>query len=140
MNSKLILSSPLIFKSAYSDILKNIINYLKRDNKESQQNLVFELFKDSDFNDLDVNGIKVTKDKLDQTINFCQNFTLEPPNTFFAKECMSSLDYIFYEGKVEVVSTLNPPNVYKMLDLKYLPNKIYPSDHINLTADFILNI
>jgi len=140
MYSKLILSSPLIFKSAYGDILKNILNYLKRDNKDSQRNIVFELFKDSDFIDLDVNGIKVSKEKLDQTINFCQNLTLEPSNTFFAKENMTSLDYIFYEGIVEVISTLNPPNVYKMLDLKCLPNKIYPSDHINLTADFILNI
>ena len=79
-------------------------------------------------------------DKIEETINFVKNSTYEPANTFFARNLMTNVDYIFYDGNLEVLRTLNTPEIYSMLDMKSLPNNIYPSDHISIATDFLLII
>jgi mRNA deadenylase 3'-5' endonuclease subunit Ccr4 len=130
-----ILLNPLKMKSAYSQNLKNIIEIL---NGKCETEILLKLISSKDLENIDVYGIKITKDRLDSTLNFLKDLTHEPPLTFFAKNTMVNVDFIFYEGNMHVLRTLNTPDVNTLLDMKSLPNHIYPSDHISLTADFIL--
>lgn len=130
-----ILLNPIKLKSAYSQNLKNIIDII---NDKCSVELLMKHISSKDLENIDVYGIKINKDRIDSTINFLKDLTHEPPLTFFAKNSMVNVDFIFYEGNMHVLRTLNTPDVYSMLDMKSLPNHIYPSDHLSLTADFIL--
>ena len=131
-----ILVNPLKMKSAYSENLRNILNVIRNTNQKKD---ISDLITKNNLNDIDVYGIKLNIDRIDSTLNFIKDFTLEPPITFFAKNLMTNVDFIFYSGNIEVIRVLNTPDVFLILEMKGLPNNIYPSDHISITADFILN-
>ena len=122
-------------KSAYSENLRNILNVIQGKNQNKE---ISELITKNNLNKIDVYGIKLNIDQIYSTLNFTKDFTLEPPITFFAKNLMTNVDYIFYSGNLEVIRVLNTPDVFLILEMKGLPNNIYPSDHISITADFIL--
>lgn len=123
-------------KSAYSENLKNIIDIMS---DKCSNDILKSLISKKDLNDIDVYGIKLNKGTIDTTLNFLKDLTLEPPITFFARNTMINVDFIFFSGKMEVLRTLNTPDVYSILDMNALPNNIYPSDHISMTAEFICN-
>ena len=130
-----ILLNPLKMKSAYSQNLKNIIEIV---NEKCSVEVLRKCISQKDLQNIDVYGIKINSERIDSTINFLKDLTLEPPLTFFAKNTMVNVDFIFYEGNMHVLRTLNTPDVYSILDMKSLPNHVYPSDHLSLTADFIM--
>ncbi len=155
----LILIPPFIMQSAYSCVLKNILEYinfyknseLNFDNQE-QHNKILELnpiLKSiskhiTDINVLDnisVYGIKIGINEIEKTNKFVKNFTLEPPITYYGHNCLSTLDYIFFNGKINPIRSLNIPDVRKVaMDWGQMPNEIFPSDHISICIDFhILN-
>ena len=135
-NKSKVITNPIRMKSAYSENLKNILDIIT-DNFSN--NIIKSLISKEDLNDIDVYGIKISIDRMDNTLNFLKDLTLEPPMTYFAKNSMINVDFIFFCGNMEVLRTLNTPDIYSILEMKGLPNKIYPSDHISLTAEFICN-
>lgn len=128
--------------SAYSSILSKILNFIKESNINPKIKLEPPFDKIQDFSTLDgteIYGVKLGFADIEKTINFSKNLTLEPPFSFYAKEMMALVDYIFYEGSLTPIRTLNIPDINKIaFDIGYLPNEQFPSDHISLCADFQL--
>jgi hypothetical protein len=139
-SSDLIIQSPMIFNSGYSQNLKNILSLLQ-DKNNNHNKPPFHLIKDlSIFNNIEVYGIFMGFQEIDKILNFVKNFTLEPPMSFYCKETMHTTDYIFYNGDMTPVRTLNIPNINKIaFEIGYLPNEHFPSDHISFCVDFLLN-
>lgn len=139
--NNLTLTTPIKLNSAYSDNLNRILQFLKNPQGEVGKQPPFSSMSDLKILDYaEVYGIKMGYEDIDKTINFTKNFTLEPPMTFYSKGLMSAVDYIFYCGDMTVIRTLNIPDINKIaFDIGYLPNEIFPSDHICLCADFALN-
>lgn len=147
-----ILYNPFIMKSSYAENLRNMINLtltvsnskIKIDKNSSINWNHLEFLKtylpQNDLNYMEIYGTEISLSRIGTIYWSVLPLTLEPSNTFFAKNLMTTVDYIFYKGNLEVVCTLNTPDVYQMLDMKNLPNKIYPSDHISISTDFIINI
>lgn len=100
----------------------------------------YDLVKDFDpFYSMEVNSIKLGIDSIEKTIDFIKQYTLEPPMTTYSKGAISNVDFIFFRGDLEVVRTLNTPDINIVtMDQGYMPNTIYPSDHISMCADFLL--
>ena len=91
----------------------------------------------SSLNNCEVYGIKMGVADIDKTLDFVKNFTLEPPFSSYGKGFMSLVDYIFFNGSIVPIRTLNIPDINKIaFDIGYLPNEYFPSDHISLCADF----
>ena len=104
-------------KSAYSYLMKNIINLIKLHKKN------FENFSENekknikkfgehikDINILDniwLYGIKIGVNEIEKTENFVKLFTLEPPFTSYGKNCFATLDYIFFEGNLNTMRSFN---------------------------------
>ena len=137
-------------KSSYAENLRNMIylmlytsnSNLNPDNKNSW-NLSYldqlkSLIASNELNYMEINGIELSLKGIETTYYSTLNSTLEPANSFFAKSQMVNVDYIFYTGNLEVLRTLNTPDIYQMLEWKSLPNKDFPSDHINMSTDFLI--
>ena len=78
---------------------------------------------------------------LDSTKSFFQNCNLEPLFTKATKGVFETVDYIFYEGKnVEILRVLDFPDFDEFFyQIRQIPSDFYPSDHLPLIADFIIN-
>ena len=67
---------------------------------------------------------------------------MDNPFSYYSNDTVLSLDYIFYYSKnddIKVVRTLNCPDMFKLFfDIGYMPNEIYPSDHLSIAADLII--
>lgn len=146
-------------QSAYSAVMRNILDYInfhknmqfnlaseEQHKKLLESNLILKSLSEhiSDVNILDninVYGIKIGINEIEKTNNFVKHFTLEPPMTYYGHNCFSTLDYIFYNGKINPVRSLNIPDIRKVaMDWGEMPNEVFPSDHLSLCVDFhILN-
>lgn len=136
MSGDLILTTPFVLKSAYAENLKKILDFLKNKTEISPYDKIEDL---NIFENMDVYGIKMGFAEIDKTLNFVKNFTLEPPMSFYGKGLISLLDYIFYDGNITPLRTLNIPDVSRMaFEEGYIPTEIYPSDHISLCCDFLI--
>ena len=135
-DTELILKIPLVFKSAYSVLAKNCLYYFKNEYKGLPFNLL------ENFDNIEVNGIKMGKENPEKTDSFVQGLTLENPFSCYCNDTVMSLDYIFYNSKnddIKVARILNCPEMFKLFfDIGYMPNEIFPSDHFSLAADLIL--
>ena len=133
---ELIMKIPLIFKSAYATMAKNYLDYYNDKYKE----LPFNLMENID--EIEINGLKIGRKELAKTNKFVRDLTLENPFSYYSNDTVMSLDYIFYYAKsndVKVARILHCPDMFKLFfDIGYMPNEIYPSDHISLAADLIL--
>ena len=113
----------------------NVINYFNDKYKEIPFNML------ENFDKTEVNGVKVSKNEIDKTNNFVKNLTLENITSYYSNDTCMSLDYIFFYGKNEskVARILNLPDIFKLFfDIGYMPNEIFPSDHLSIAADLIL--
>jgi mRNA deadenylase 3'-5' endonuclease subunit Ccr4 len=132
----------MTLSSAYSTILSKILNFIKESSINPTPKLEPPFDKIQDFSTLDgteIYGVKLGFADIEKTLNFTKYLTLEPPFSFYAKEMMALVDYIFYDGSLTPIRTLNIPDVNKVaFDIGYLPNEQFPSDHISLCADFQL--
>jgi mRNA deadenylase 3'-5' endonuclease subunit Ccr4 len=151
--------SPFPMQSAYSSVMRNILDFInfhknlqfklaseEQHKKLLESNIILKSLSEhiNDVKDLDnisVYGIKIGIDEIEKTNNFVKHFTLEPPMTYYGHACFSTLDYIFYNGKINPIRSLNIPDVSKVaMDWGEMPNEIFPSDHLSLCVDFhILN-
>ena len=135
-DTDLILKIPLVFKSAYSVLARNCLNYFKNEYKDLPFNLL------ENFDNIEVNGIKMGKKDPEKTDSFVQGLTLENPFSCYCNDTVMSLDYIFYNSKnddIKVARILNCPEIFKLFfDIGYMPNEIFPSDHFSIAADLIL--
>jgi len=124
-------------KSSYSQNFKNILdNYSK--GKFDQYTNINNNYTDKNYN-IDIYGIKMSKSNIDGTSKFTQNLCLEPSFSFYGRESMAKVDYIFYNGDVEVIRSLDNPEIYSLMNsYDSLPNSEFPSDHILLSSDFYL--
>ena len=131
----LILKLPFTFKSAYATMGQNVINYFNDKYKEIPFNLL------ENFDNTEINGIKVSKKEIEKTNNFVKNLTLENILSYYSNDTVMSLDYIFYYSKnnINVARILNLPDIFKIFfDIGYMPNEIFPSDHLSIATDLIL--
>lgn len=148
-----IIECPIVFKSAYAENLRQVVQLcvLQSGNKQINPNnrlnwnlthleFLKGILAPNELDALEINSVEVRVSKIDLTFFLLFNSTNEPPNSFFAKNQMVNVDFIFYNGNLDVVASLNPPDLYKMLEMKGLPNKDFPSDHINMTVDFVINL
>lgn len=59
----------------------------------------------------------------------------EPALTTMTKNTHECLDYVFYSStSLEAVGVLQVPGKQNVLDCKFIPNRIFPSDHLSLKA------
>ena len=132
----LILKIPFIFKSAYANMTKNCLEYFN--NKYNE--LPFKLIQNMD--DIEINGLKIGKKEVEKTNSFVKGLTMENPFSYYSNDTVMSLDYIFYYAKsddAKVVRILNCPDMFKVFfDIGYMPNDVYPSDHLSIAADIII--
>ena len=147
-----ILFNPMKMKSSYSENLRNLINLglLVSNSKFISENKEFLNIKHLEFlklivestemNSMNIYGWEFSLSSIENIYTLSQNSTCEPSNTFFAKNLMTHVDYIFYSGSLEVLNTLDTPEIYEMLQMKKLPNEHFPSDHISISAEFLINI
>jgi mRNA deadenylase 3'-5' endonuclease subunit Ccr4 len=131
---QLILESPIKMKSAYANLLKQEVRKLDEKYRENRS-------KRSIMEEIEINSIKMSANRIIETKSFLSELTHEPPFTMFARGTMCCLDYIFYlPSNISLERTLNIPDVMSILyDIGPLPNKIFPSDHISMAADFKIN-
>ena len=132
----LIMKIPFAFKSAYATMAKNYLNFYNSKYKEIPFNLI------QNMDDVEINGLKMGRKELEKTNKFVRDLTLENPFSYYSNDTVMSLDYIFYYAKsndVKVAKILQGPDMFKLFfDIGYMPNEIYPSDHLSLAADLIL--
>jgi hypothetical protein len=151
-NNAKVLESPIKFKSGYAENLRNLIQLnlqtakskVNPENKQkwnlSHLDLLRTLVSQADLENMEAYGYDLSVSRVENTYFQTLNYTLEPSNTFFAKKQIHNVDYIFFNGNIDVLSSLNTPDIYTMLETKGLPNKDYPSDHINISVDFVINL
>jgi mRNA deadenylase 3'-5' endonuclease subunit Ccr4 len=132
----LILKLPFVFKSVYATIAKNALDYFNDKYKDIPFNLL------EDFSQTEINGIKISKKELEKTNDFTKSLTMENVVSYYSNDTISSLDYIFYYSKnneCKVARILKAPDLFKLcFDIGYMPNEIFPSDHLSIAADLIL--
>lgn len=59
----------------------------------------------------------------------------EPDLTTMTAHTRECLDYVFYSSSsLEAVGVLQVPDKQSVLDCKFIPNRIFPSDHLSLKA------
>ena len=133
---ELILQLPFVFKSAYATMVQQVIDYFNDKYKEIPFNLL------ENFEKTDINGIKISKNEIGKTEDFVKQLTMENIFSYYSNDSILSLDYIFYYSKnndCKVARILNTPDLFKIcFDIGYMPNEIFPSDHLSLAADLIL--
>ena len=132
----LMMKIPFIFKSAYSTMTKNCLEFFNNNYNEIPFNLI------KDINEIEINGLKIGKKEIEKTNSFVKGLTLDNPFSYYSNDTVLSLDYIFYYSKnddIKVIRTLNCPDMFKLFfDIGYMPNEIYPSDHFSIAADLII--
>ena len=135
-DNNLILKLPLTFKSAYSTLAKNVVEYFNGKYNEIPFNLL------ENYDKTEINGVKISKNEIEKTNDFVKSLTLENIVSYYSNDTILSLDYIFYYAKnndIKVARILNAPDIFKMcFDIGYMPNEIFPSDHLSIAADLIL--
>jgi len=136
----LILKLPFSMESAYSKLARKIFSFLS-ENKNSE--LPFNIIDNKNIvNNIEVNGIKMGTNEIDKTSAFIKKLTLDLPMTNYVNNTIGTTDFIFYysESKnLEVVRILNIPNIFEIVfDIGFMPNNIFPSDHLSLCADFVI--
>ena len=136
-DTDLILELPFKYESAYSNIAKSIFENLSENNNKLPFNIL-----ENELNEVEINAIKMGKRDIEKTKSFIKNLTLENPVSSYSNDTVSSLDYIFYyskENDMKPVRVLNVPDIYSLFfDIGYMPNDIFPSDHLSLAADIII--
>ena len=138
-DNDLILKLPFSMESAYSKLAKKIFLYLS----ENKNDLPFNIINNKNIvNNIEVNGIKMGINEINKTSTFIKKLTLDVPMTNYVNNTIGTTDYIFYysESKnLEVVRILNIPNIFEIVfDIGFMPNQIFPSDHLSLCADFVI--
>jgi len=135
-DNNLILKLPFTFKSAYATMAQNVIDYFNGKYNEIPFNLL------ENFDKTEINGIKISKNEIEKTNDFVKTLTMENIVSYFSNDTILNIDYIFYYSKnndVKVVRILHTPDLFKLcFDIGYMPNEIFPSDHLSLAADLIL--
>ena len=135
-DNELILKLPFIFKSAYATMAKNALDYFNEKHKDIPFNLL------DDFTQTEINGIKMSKKEIEKTNDFAKSLTMENIVSYYSNDTISSLDYIFYYSKnkeIKVARILKTPDLFKLcFDIGYMPNEIFPSDHLSIATDLIL--
>jgi mRNA deadenylase 3'-5' endonuclease subunit Ccr4 len=126
-------------ESAYSKLAKKIFLYLS----ENKNDLPFNIINNKNIvNNIEVNGIKMGINEINKTSTFIKKLTLDVPMTNYVNNTIGTTDFIFYysESKnLEVVRILNIPNIFEIVfDIGFMPNQIFPSDHLSLCADFVI--
>jgi len=106
------------FKSVYAENTEKMVkNFYSHEPNKTKELLIY--------------GLKTNIDTF-------KGLTFEPPFTFYADQ-VSTLDYIFYEGNIEVIGTYDIPNLELILkNYNFFPNNDFPSDHLSMAADFYL--
>lgn len=139
-SGELILQSPIIFKSAYSENMKNMISFFEKGKTIEGQQYPYNLITNiEDFNSIEINSIKMGFENIDKTIDFVSKLTMESPFTTIKSDSINACDFIMYEGDIKVVKTYNVPDINIIAqDIGPMPNSVFPSDHISLIADFII--
>ena len=136
---ELILKIPFVFKSAYASMAKNCLEYFNNRYNGIPFNCMENM---ENFDEIKINDLIIGKKEIEKTNNFVKNSTMENPFSYYSNDTVMSLDYIFYYSKnddIKVVKILNIPDMHKLFfDVGYMPNEIYPSDHLSLAADLIL--
>lgn len=132
----LILKIPFVFKSAYATMAKNFLEYYNDKYKEIPFNLIENL------DQVEINALKMGKKEVEKTNDFVKNLTMENPFSYYSNDTVMSLDYIFFYNKTDdlkVARILNGPDMFQVFfHIGYMPNEIFPSDHISIAADLIL--
>ena len=132
----LIMKIPFAFKSAYATMAKNYLNFFNNKYKELPFNLI------ENMEEIEINGLKMGKKELDKTNKFVKDLTMDNLFSYYSNDTVMSLDFIFYYTKsndAKVARILQAPDMFKLFfDIGYMPNEIYPSDHLSLAADLIL--
>ena len=135
-DNNLILKLPFTFKSAYATMAQNVIDYFNGKYNEIPFNLL------ENFDKTEINGIKISKNEIEKTNDFVKTLTMENIVSYFSNDTILNIDYIFYYSKnndCKVVRILHTPDLFKLcFDIGYMPNEIFPSDHLSLAADLIL--
>jgi hypothetical protein len=137
-SSNFIIENPIPLKSAYSECMKRIINFLKKGKTVDGQEFPFNKITNLDeYESIEVNSIKMGFNSIDKTIDFISKLTCEPPFSSYRKDFIHESDYIMYEGNLSVVRTYNVPDLNVVTqDIGPMPNEIFPSDHLPFIADF----
>ena len=91
---------------------------------------------------IEINGIKMSFKEIKKTSSFVKKLTLDLPMTYYANNNIGTSDFIFYyseNNNLDVVRILNIPNIFDIVfDIGFMPNEIFPSDHLSLCADFVI--
>jgi len=139
-DNDLILKLPFSMESAYSKLARKIFSFLS-ENKNSE--LPFNIIDNKNIvNNIEVNGIKMGLNEINKTSTFIKKLTLDLPMTNYVNNTIGTTDFIFYYSEpknLEVVRILNIPNIFEIVfDIGFMPNHIFPSDHLSLCADFVI--
>lgn len=133
---ELFLKIPFTFKSAYAMMAKSCLEYFNN----KYNGIPFNCIENLD--EIKINELNMGKKEIEKANNYVKNQTLENPFSYYSNDTVMSLDYIFYYSKsddIKVVKILNIPDMHKLFfDIGYMPNEIYPSDHLSLAADLVL--
>lgn len=149
------LHPPYPMQSAYSCVMKNIldlINFHKNcvvnmTNEDTYKKLLeanptIKSLNDhiKDINVLDnitVYGVKIGINEIEKTNTYVKHFTLEPALSFYSNRLFGNFDYIFFNGDINPIRSLNSPDARKIaMEIGEFPNEHYPSDHISICVDF----
>ena len=132
----LIMKIPFAFKSAYATMAKNYLDFFNNKYKEIPFNLI------ENMEEVEINGLKMGKKELEKTNKFVKDLTMDNLFSYYSNDTVMSLDFIFYYTKsndAKVARILQAPDMFKLFfDIGYMPNEIFPSDHLSLAADLIL--
>ena len=134
------LTSPFTFKNAYSEVCKQVRNYIAYyltgmeseiynlvDSESQLKKIIGPQFNEIKYEDLE--SIKET--------DILKNHTMESPYSY-CLECFMKSDYIFFYGKKLIaIKEYEIPPSNKIIDLGLqCPNEDIPSDHLPVGVEF----
>lgn len=136
-----IMKSPITFKNAYSEVLRQLCNYIRGYRTSKAESTTYEPLPSIEevkrkvgtkFNDVELNY-----EKWEETEEMLKGHTYESGYSHWATE-LFKCDYIFYSGEgMRPVSVYTIPQFEEVMSEGGIcPNNVVPSDHLPVAATF----
>lgn len=139
-----------MFKSAYSEGMKNLQALLFEEGKEHEyiellntlrvdRKQIAKDYVSSENGDVIYGAFKPDFTKEKEFKEYWKDTTMEPAFSFYTNE-KALVDYIWYQGEsISVSRVLDLPNISEDLGMfETCPNEVVPSDHFAMIAEFYI--
>lgn len=135
-----ILCNPFQFKSGYSEVCKNVYNYVRSFPKIDDKSHYAQISSEEELKSIigeEFNGLRYEDLRSGKSDDILKQHSFESPYSHFV-ECAIKCDYIFFEGDgLNAISEYEIPSYKEIINTTgIIPNADIPSDHMPVAVKF----